>query len=79
MFDQKAVRKTEIFCLICKKCNFVLTHSIYIRNSFSEMKKHIQNQEYDLNVIANHAISDIFIILINYFQDIMITIYDNNS
>ena len=43
------------------------------------MKKHIQNQEYNFNVIANHAISDIFIVLINYFQDIMITIYDNDS
>ena len=78
-FNQAAVKKTEIFCLICKKCNLVLTHSIYIKNNFFEMKKHIQNQKCNFNVITNHAISDIFIILINYFQDIMITIYDNNS
>ena len=36
-------KKTEIFCLIYKKCNLVLTHSIYIRNDSFEMKKHIQN------------------------------------
>ena len=42
-FNQAAVKKTEIFCLICKKCNLVLTHLIYIKNDFSEMKKHIQN------------------------------------
>ena len=79
MFDQKAVRRTEILCLICKKCDLVLTHSIYIRNDFFEMKKHIQNQDCVFNFTANHAISDIFIILISYFQDIMIIIYDNNS
>ena len=78
-FNQAAVKKTEIFCLICKKYNLVLTYSIYIRNSSSEMKKHIQNQDCDFNVTANHATSDIFIILINYFQDIMIMIYNNNS
>ena len=42
-FNQAAVKKTEIFCLICKKYNLVLIHSIYIRNNFFEMKKHIQN------------------------------------
>jgi len=78
-FNQAAVKKTEIFCLICKKCNLVLTHSIYIKNDSSEMKKHIQSQDYDFNVTANHATSDIFIVLINYLQDIMIMIYDNNS
>ena len=65
--------------LICKKCNFILIHLIYIRNDFSEIKKHIQNQKCDFNVTANYATSDIFIVLISYFQDIMITIFDNNS
>ena len=77
-FNQAAVKKTEIFCLICKKCNLVLTHLIYIRNDFSEMKKHIQNWNCVLNFTANCATSDIFIVLINYLQNIMITIYNNN-
>jgi len=43
------------------------------------MKKHIQSQDYNFNIIINQTRSDIFIILTNYFQDIMIIIYDNNS
>ena len=54
-------------------------HSTYSKNSFSEMKKYLESQEYDHNIIANHVTSDVFIILINYLQDIMITIFDNNS
>ena len=72
MFDQKAVRRTEIFCLICKKCDLVLMHSTYSRNDSSEMKKHLESWEYTHNIIINYATSDIFIILISYFQDIMI-------
>ena len=53
-------------------------HSTYSRNDFSEMKKHFKNQKYDHNVITNYATLNIFIILINYFQDIMIIIFDNN-
>ena len=77
-FNQAVVKKTEILCLICKKYNLVLTHSIYIRNDFSEIKKHIQNQNCVLNFTANYATPDIFIVLINYLQNIMIMIYDNN-
>ena len=32
-FNQKIIKKTEIFCLICKKCNLVLIHLIYIKNA----------------------------------------------
>ena len=79
MFDQKAVRRTEILCLIYKKCDLVLMHSTYSRNDSSEMKKHLESQEYDCNATANHATSDVFMILVSYLQDIMITIFDNNS
>ena len=79
MFNQKAVRRTEIFCLICKKCDLVLTHSTYSRNDSSEMKKHLENWECDYNATTNCATSDVFMILISYLQDIMITIFDNNS
>ena len=58
-FHQAAVKKTEISCIICKKCNMILTHSIYSKNSTSEMKKHAQSQDCDLNATANHATSDI--------------------
>ena len=77
-FNQAAVKKTEISYIIYKKYNLVLIHSIYIKSSSSKMKKHIQSQDCDLNAIINQTRSDIFIMLINYLQDIMIIIYDNN-
>ena len=65
-FHQAAVKKTGISCLICKKCNLVLAHSIYTKNSSSEMKKHIWSQDCDLNATANHATSDIdFLMLVS--------------
>ena len=54
-------------------------HLTYLKNNSSEMKKHLESQECDYNIIVNHTTSDIFIILINYFQDIIIIIFDNNS
>ena len=78
-FNQAVIKKTEISCIIYKKCNLVLTHLTYTKNDSSEMKKHIQSQDYDLNAIINQTRSDIFTMLISYLQDIMITIYDNNS
>ena len=65
-FDQAAAKKTGIPCLICKKCNVVLTHPIYTKNSSSEMKKHIWSWDCDLNATAYHATSDIFIVLVSY-------------
>ena len=65
-FNQATIKKTEILCLIYKKYNLVLIHSIYIKNDFSEIKKHIQNWNYVLNFTINCTISDIFIVLINY-------------
>ena len=78
-FNQAAIKKTEISCIIYKKYNLVLTYLIYTKNDSSEMKKHIQSQDCDLNIIINQTRSDIFTMLINYLQDIMIIIYDNNS
>jgi len=53
-------------------------YSTYSKNDSFKMKKHLESQKYDYNIIANHATSDIFIVLINYLQDIMIIIFNNN-
>jgi len=77
-FNQAAAKKTGIPCLICKKCNLVLTHPTYTRNGPSGMKKHIQSRDCVLNSTANRATSDISIVLVSYLQDIMVTIYGND-
>jgi hypothetical protein len=77
-FNQGAARKTEVPCLICKKCNLVLTHPTYSKNGPSGMKKHLESREYGHNATENRATLDISMLLVSYLQDIMVTIFGNN-